>query len=84
MLVKNRNVGQKSTFWSEIEIFVKNRKFDQIKMRLYQNDFKIFGKNYDFSSTSDFWIKFEMFSNIFLCLPTTYGLTIEYNSMLGA
>ena len=27
--VKNRNVGQKSKFWSKIESFVKNRKFDQ-------------------------------------------------------
>jgi len=35
-LVKNRNFGQKSKFWSKIEILVKNRNFGQ-KSKFFRN-----------------------------------------------
>jgi len=45
-MVKNRNFGQKSKFWSKIEILVKNRNFGQKIEIVVKN--RNFGQRYKF------------------------------------
>ena len=63
---ENRNFGQKSKFWSKIEILVKNRNFGQ-KSTFWSN-IEILVKNRNFGQKSTFWSKIEI-------LVKNYGQT---------
>jgi len=62
ILVKNKNVGQKSKFWTKIEILVKNRNFGQISK--YWSNIKILveilDKNRNVGQKSKFWSKMQI------------------------
>ena len=60
--VKNGNFGQKSNFWSKIEILVNNRNFGH-KSKFFSK-IKIFVKNRNFGQTSKFWSKIKNFREI--------------------
>ena len=62
--LKNLNFGQKSKFWSKIEILVKNRNFDQKSKFWLKVDFwlkiEILIRNRNFTQKSKFWSKIEI------------------------
>ena len=58
MLVKNRNFGQKSIFWSKIKILVKNRNFGQRSK--FWSKIDILVKDRNFGQKSIFWSKIKI------------------------
>ena len=79
MFVKNRNVCQKSMFWSKIDIFVKNRNVCQ-KSKFWSK-IEIFVKNQSFDQKSKFWNFNKKFNIRFIILNFISKMDILYWSI---
>ena len=91
--MKNRNFGQKSKFWSKIEILVKNLNFGQklvenrnlvqnrnfIRKSKFYSKIEILFENRNFGEKSKFGSKFEIVSKIKLpCQKSKIFISKKY------
>ena len=74
-LVKHRDFGEKSRFWSKTEILVKNWDFGQ-KLRFWSK-IEILVENLDFGGKSRFWLNVEITAKNRHLLKFQFGLEIK-------